>query len=707
MGFPAGKLEPLLHDLRTGQHVSVVMDVLVHNPGCHVCKTILHHQVFVTDIHIQKGVTQYTILQGTVRLVEGKVWIQQNETTKVFPRPQVEMDGLFRVVEACAGISAVSQGYAKCGAATVCTVESNRVFHEWNQAKSQTPCVLGNIADIDTVAAVAAQVPVCHVLSAGISCQPFSQLGDMKEQMDSRSVSCPGALLMGFWLGSLVTILECTPQARQSAWVQVMLQEFAVETKCQIHQAVLSLHTVWPARRERWWCVISHPALALRDIPDLPALRFEPGVLHLMCQMLQLDQDPLSQLLLDPLELEKFNEARGGIQASFLDCYKACPTATHSWGSQLKACLCGCRDQGFHPLRLEEKGLYGRLIQVPGHQVIHGKAVPNARHLHPAEVALLNGMCPKILFKQPIKPLRLDLAGVGQMGSPLQSAWILGNILFQVTQQGLLDFDLHPRQILSQLCMDLQISRDQLFQDQGHTKYMEIFATEIQSISKPMIFKADPLESDDEGLTQEIAESLALLEEAQDNQQPTDLPMTDPVHAEPTVPYTEGPAQDIMDTVPQYGGSKRTPPPPPPRGFVLGGLRQTSQPCRQLQVLSLEQFQALSTFSTSPSLRPVVPGPLFPSHSSHGFFRARSQCLLTLHAEAVVDPGTDVQTSSPNHQFPLPCTAAWLRRLRLLRSLTLRSKSARQLRPSWLRNHVTVLTLRLQQKLMLRMPKCT
>ena len=369
MGFPTGKVEPNLCDLQPDQHVSVVMEVLVYNPGCHVCRTFLHHQTFVTDAHIQKGVVQHTILQGTVRFVDGKKWILTNEMTKVFPRSQLDTGGLFRIIEACAGISAVSQGYAKCTASTVCTVESNRVFHEWSQDKTKIPSVLGNIADAATVAAVAAQVPVSHMLSAGISCQPFSHLGDMKEQLDSRSVSCPGALLMGYWLGSMVTILECTPQARQSAWVQVMLHEFAEETKCCIHQAVLSLHTLWPARRERWWCVVSHPALALRDIPAMPSLRFEPGVLHLISQLLQLDSDPLSQLLLDPHELEQFNAVRGGIQASFLDCCKACPTATHSWGSQLKACLRGCRDRGFHPLRLEEKGLYGRLVPVSGTQV--------------------------------------------------------------------------------------------------------------------------------------------------------------------------------------------------------------------------------------------------------------------------------------------------------------------------------------------------
>ena len=125
MGFPTGKIEPQLCDLQPGQQISVVMDVLVYNPGSHVCKTFLHHQTFVTDACIQKGVAQYTILQGTVHFVDGKRWILVNETTKVFPRPQLDTEGLFRIVEACAGVSAVSQGYAACTATTVCTVFMN------------------------------------------------------------------------------------------------------------------------------------------------------------------------------------------------------------------------------------------------------------------------------------------------------------------------------------------------------------------------------------------------------------------------------------------------------------------------------------------------------------------------------------------------------------------------------------------------------
>ena len=599
MGFPNGSVEPIFRNLSSGQTVSTVLELLVFNPGCHVCRSLLHKQVFVTDIQLQKGAVFHTVLNGKINNAGEKIWILSQEATMTFVRPQFDMQGLFRMVEACSGVAAVSQGYAQCKATTVCTVESNPVFHEWNVTKTSTPCILGNIADAKTVAAVAAQAPFSHTLSAGISRQPFSHLGDMKEQHDSRSDSCPGAILMGYWLGSLMTILECTPQAHQSAWVQTMLKEFSEETHCKVFQTVLSLHTVWPSKRDRWWCIIAHPALELRDIPDMPSFRFEPGVLHLMCQMLQLNDDPLSQLLLDPYELEQFNAVRGGIQSSFLDRCKTCPTATHSWGSQLRACMCGCRAKGFHPARLAERGLYGRLVPIPGSQRILGHDVQMARHLHPAEIALLNGMQPAILSQNPVKPLRLDLAGVGQMGSPIQSAWILGNLLFQLTQQGLLNFDLHPRQILENLCQDLLRSRDTLFPNLEHTKYMDIFATEICSLASPMTFKPNPLDSDDEGLTHEIALALDNLDD--------DVPP--PAEKELPISATPGFALGIVP------------------GFASAPTTFAAQPQETMMfranILSLKQETNVSLTEEPDIMR--IPEPVVPSVRQASRSRSRSR----------------------------------------------------------------------------------
>ena len=42
----------------------------------------------------------------------------------------------------------------------------------------------------------------------GVSCQPFSSLGDRRENMDQRSRSFPALLRMGFFLNVVAIIME-------------------------------------------------------------------------------------------------------------------------------------------------------------------------------------------------------------------------------------------------------------------------------------------------------------------------------------------------------------------------------------------------------------------------------------------------------------------------------------------------------------------
>ena len=160
-------------------------------------------------------------------------------------------------------------------------------------------------------------------------------------------MSLPGLIMMGYFLGSLAIIIECTQKAYESSWTQNMLHDFAAETGCTVHQRLLlGLHSLWPARRDRWWCILSHPALNLSATPDLPSIPFEPSVLHVL-------QSPHWG---SSLEVEQLEAVKGGIRASIMDPCKPCPTATHSWGSQLRECL-SRRKHGFHPERLRAKGL--------------------------------------------------------------------------------------------------------------------------------------------------------------------------------------------------------------------------------------------------------------------------------------------------------------------------------------------------------------
>ena len=158
MGFPSVPVEPMLSSIREGERISLVFEVLVQHAGCHVCRSMLHGQVFVTDAQLSRGYPYHTILNGVLTRVSGKTLISKDDSAFLFQRLQLAMQGLYQVIEACSGIGAVGQGYQECGAKTVCYVEANRKLHEWTCTKTDVPSIHGDICDFQTIAAVASVV---------------------------------------------------------------------------------------------------------------------------------------------------------------------------------------------------------------------------------------------------------------------------------------------------------------------------------------------------------------------------------------------------------------------------------------------------------------------------------------------------------------------------------------------------------------------
>ena len=264
--------------------------------------------------------------------------------------------------ETCAGIGAASHGFQHCGIQTSIYNDHNAKFSDWlKQNGKQVIC--GDINDTMVVQEMA-KFPGLFMF-AGVSCQPFSFLGDGRQQYDDRSKSLTGTLRASYLMQIRVTVLECTPGAQESEWVQHMLQSFASQTGYRIHQQQLDLHTYWVSKRTRWWCTISDPMLKIGEIPPIPKLKFCPSGLHLFPKMMDISKQTMNEIELDLYELRHFH-GYPHLSKHLIDTWKTLPTATHSWGSQVKACSCGCRSTGFNETRLAEKGLYGVLILLEG-----------------------------------------------------------------------------------------------------------------------------------------------------------------------------------------------------------------------------------------------------------------------------------------------------------------------------------------------------
>lgn len=303
-------------------------------------------------------------------------------------------------------------------------------------------------------------------------------------------------------LQSTQVIIECTRTAGDCEWVKDLLNQFCKATGFRQTQRVLHLHKSWPTKRTRWWCVLSHPNLPVPCIRDLPEIRFEPTVMHLISTMLTPPQGKEHEIELIQPEIYGFSQHKGGIQAHVMNACQSMPTATHSWGSQLCGCKCGCRQHGFSDRRLYDKGLYAVLVPT-------GKTDSNGdvtfRHLLPQEVAVFNGLSPAYVNPTTDTHLRLELSGVGQMASPLQSGWIMSNLLFDIQESGFMHEVVHPRRVFANMCRSLLQERNQIWNVESPNKYLGIFQDEIEAIDRPWIFfDQDEEDPSNESLTQEI-----------------------------------------------------------------------------------------------------------------------------------------------------------------------------------------------------------
>ena len=475
-------LEVSLDDLNNGQRVDVVFTIVQTSPGGSVCCTKIHNQIFMTEYNFPTEYGRFAVLQAVYDRKGSKHWLRCDDTTVVVPHLEPTMSKFPGVIEACAGIGAVGRGFAACGVETTCFVDNNKQFCRWLQVHQSKPIIEGDIADPATVAKVAGCIDGEHLLSGGVSCQPFSGLGDKREQHDSRSRSFPALLRMGFFLNVVAIIMECTKEVMQSEWAQKILRNFGDMTGYKVVQNVIHLHRTWPSYRTRWWAVVSHPALPQSSNPAMPDLSFEPGVIHVIPRMLKLEGNALTQIECDLYELRGFHTVKGGVHTCILNMLKPMPTATHSWGSRLTFCHCGCRSSGFSSRRLQESGLYGIVWPLNESVWMNGEEITRLRHLHPQEVSVLCGLTPDHIPGKQEVHTRLSLAGVGQLASPLQSAWVIANF-FQSVGADHLGFEVvSPKRAILKVVEDIFRARDRIWGIVKPTKYMEIFAKAITQL---------------------------------------------------------------------------------------------------------------------------------------------------------------------------------------------------------------------------------
>ena len=81
------------------------------------------------------------------------------------------------------------------------------------------------------------------------------------------------------------------------------------------------------------------------------------------------------------------------------------PTCLHSWGSPADPCPCTCRAEPFSEALIKSRGIYAVVVPIPS-----TTGEPQYRHLHPAELAVLNGLVPPDVWTSSRSPITASVS---------------------------------------------------------------------------------------------------------------------------------------------------------------------------------------------------------------------------------------------------------------------------------------------------------
>ena len=470
-GLP--KYEQKLWEIKSGGRTTMVAHVVVwspHGERGHLCRGLQYRQFFRLKAAIPKGCEKFTVFNAVVTHSQGPNLTLDASSAIIGHEPR-EADDYFRMVELCTGLGALGTGAKAAGWKIEAQNEIQHSFCEHLRKCGSTTVVEGDLCKLSTVLRIHEMAPKAGTMSWGFSCQPFSKLGDQQHGSDPRAQTLPYGLYASYLLQKDLLVLECVPQAASSQFVQQCLAYHIEMTRAEKSETLLELSQMWPAARRRWWCVLMHesfPKINFREFPSLPQ---KPTIQQLLPDWVPLTPDELQQLTLTSTESQAFISHKPGLAKQMVNQQDVLPTALHSWGNQCQPCKCGCRP-AFSDARLADHGLYGAIVSVPGVE-----EDSNLRHIAPKEMALLCGY-PKTDGWQDEQ--RLLMAGIGQLASPIQAAWIFGHIreLLHEYQFGVISA-VHPRQIVACVCLEVIKLRDEWFPNHGNTVAMSLFQESI------------------------------------------------------------------------------------------------------------------------------------------------------------------------------------------------------------------------------------
>ena len=399
------------------------------NNNCHKCRSAIKGVQFNFVGSLTTDAVVFVAVDVCISIESGQIQMTLGQSGRVYPRPTLVVQNALKVIETCAGIGCLGEGLSQMGFEVVLKHDKNHLLLHLAQQVNPGSTLQGDVCSNECIHAICQQVPFSCSVAAGVSCQPHSKLGDRRGASDPRAATLPMTLRMSFLTRQILIILECVEDVFKSEWAQQVLRTFCKLTGYRMSQGVLHLHHVWVSKRSRWWCILSHPTIGKIEWEPFPNFNPPPIVADVIDDFRICTREELKQLELDRYEMGKFGSV--GIANNLIQWQSQSKTCLHSCGNQVTGCPCGCRQYPFQDERLQNGGIHGHLVQLKSViDTFEGKMTA-CRHVHPVELALLNGLSPAKQFGQNLK---LALCAIGQLASPIQSAW-LGSFVLKHFQQ--------------------------------------------------------------------------------------------------------------------------------------------------------------------------------------------------------------------------------------------------------------------------------
>ena len=380
----------------------------------------VHHTGTVVEVPAGLFEESETVVVHCAEVVnaDGGLKLIFGQQTWVTVHPMLAEDSFVTLKEICAGMGGIGLGGSIMNMRIVAQLDHNGLCCSVLR-QNGSPCVLqADIGSDDSIKLLHQVQPHRrHVLTAGFPCQPFSSQGMQLAMLDRRSSVFFRILKAAYLMAPSALLLECVPGVANHAAIRRGLDDLAQLLDYHFVTVVMDLNQIWPCARKRWWALMVPKQY---DVQMVQAWHFDEQyrrVDSLIPRWPLWPADHEAQLRLSEHELELYHNPRYGQEERLLSQSRPAPTFLHSYGNGHDKCPCGCRARGFSKSSLEQKGFRGVYVR--------SELDDQPRLLHPRELGLLIGFPDTYHYP---KDLREGLCLLGQSASPLQAAWMFGQL---------------------------------------------------------------------------------------------------------------------------------------------------------------------------------------------------------------------------------------------------------------------------------------